>query len=189
MNLAHYRNRADFELNLHIHISGAARFHHVKHERRRFTSVNPNGLLMGSQVGHFWVKQEALRCCRSSPPRLSQNRRTQRRSDARAGSQNGRAFRRQPNCRKRSARNLAETSALDTIVGNAEAAIIKCLGGLRCLKVVTSVQIEYKLNRQYFDRYVDPQIIIAGIQLYDRGLVARADMVNAAKLAKIVEAG
>ena len=111
----------------------------------------------------------------------------QRRSDARAGSQNGRAFRRQPNCRRDPHEISAETSALDTIVGNAEAAIIKCLEWAAMFEGGNVSQIEYKLNRQYFDRYVDPQIIIAGIQLYDRGLVARADMVNAAKLAKIVE--
>ena len=49
----HYRNSADFELNLHIPLVAAQNFHHVKHERRRFKASTPNGLLMGSQVGHF----------------------------------------------------------------------------------------------------------------------------------------
>ena len=70
VNLAHYRNSADFELNLHIHGSGTL-FITSSMSAEEFKSVNPNGLLMGSQVGHFWVKTEALRCCRSSPPRLS----------------------------------------------------------------------------------------------------------------------
>lgn len=187
VNLAHYRNSADFELNLHIHGSGTL-FITSSMSAEEFKSVNPNGLLMGSQVGHFLGENGSATLLQIEPAQAIAEAMKHKEDQMLAlgakmversgGNQTAEEIR---------TKSSAETSTLDTIVGNAEAAIIKCLEWAAMFEGGNVSQIEYKLNRQYFDRYVDPQIIIAGIQLYDRGLVARADMVNAAKLAKIVE--
>lgn len=187
LNLAHYRNSADFELNLHIHGSGTL-FITSKMAVDEFKAANPNGIILGAQVGHFLGEDGKAELLQLAPAQAIAEAMKHKEDQMLAlgakmverssGNQTAEEIR---------TKSSAETSTLDTIVGNAEAAILKCLEWAAMFEGGNVNEIEYTLNREYFDRYVDPQTVIAGIQLYDRGLVARADMVDVAKRAQIVK--
>lgn len=68
-----------------------------------------------------------------------------------------------------------QNSKLGIIVGNVEAALNECImwaaefmGG--------SGENEVTLNREFYDKSIDPQLVIASIQLLDRGVIATSDM-------------
>ena len=52
LNLGHYRNSADFEKNLFIH-SGGTLFVSSKLSADEWKTMNPNGITVGSDAGHF----------------------------------------------------------------------------------------------------------------------------------------
>ena len=67
-----------------------------------------------------------------------------------------------------------QNSKLSTLVGNVESGLIQCLkwamafmGGIG--------EPELELNRDFYDKSVDPQLIIARIQMVDRGIIAKSD--------------
>ena len=72
-------------------------------------------------------------------------------------------------------RFAGQNSKLGVIVGNVEDAIIKCFGWAMEFMGGTG-DVEYKMNRQFYDLSIDPQLIMAGIQLMDRGTIAKSDM-------------
>lgn len=72
-------------------------------------------------------------------------------------------------------RFAGQNSKLGTIVDNIEQAYIKCLewalrfaGG--------DGEIELEINREFYDKTIDPQMLMAKIQLLDRGVIAVADV-------------
>ena len=68
-----------------------------------------------------------------------------------------------------------QTSKLGTIVGNVEAALKKSLD-YAAMFMGGSNDSKVELNKQFYDSTVDPQTIIAQIQLYDRAIIAKQDL-------------
>jgi hypothetical protein len=67
-----------------------------------------------------------------------------------------------------------QNSQLATIVGNVEAAVVRSLG-FAAEFMGSGDKVEFELNKQFYDPSIDPQLIIAGIQMVDRGLIAESD--------------
>ena len=72
-------------------------------------------------------------------------------------------------------RFAGSTSQLGLIVSNVESAIIKALNWAAEF-MGGQGEIKYTLNRQFYDATLDPNMIVAGIQLLDRAVIARSDM-------------
>jgi len=68
-----------------------------------------------------------------------------------------------------------QTSVLATIVGNAEAAMLKCINWAGMFMGATGDNV-FQLNREFYDREANPQTIMAAIQLLDRGVIAMSDL-------------
>jgi hypothetical protein len=68
------------------------------------------------------------------------------------------------------------TSQLGIIVGNVGSAFIQCIEW--CLEFMNGAGQEFKLeiNREFYDATLDPQMVMAQIQLHDRGLIADEDV-------------
>ena len=72
-------------------------------------------------------------------------------------------------------RYAGQNSKLGTVVGNVEGAFIKCFGW--ALEFMGGDgDIEFELNREYYDKTLDPQLIMAQIALADRGHIAADDL-------------
>jgi hypothetical protein len=68
-----------------------------------------------------------------------------------------------------------KTSKLSTLVGNVEAALIKSIKWAVEFMGGTSDDLVLTINREFFDRTLDPQAVMAIIALGDRGLIAPSD--------------
>jgi hypothetical protein len=75
-------------------------------------------------------------------------------------------------------RFTGQTSRLAVIVGNVESAVVQVLGWVSEFMGagIEAEDIIFNLNRDFYDRTVDPQAVAAGIQLVDRGVIARSDL-------------
>lgn len=72
-------------------------------------------------------------------------------------------------------RYAGQNSKLGTIVGNVESAIKQCFEWAM-LFMGGSGDNRFEINREFYDKKIDPQLLIAKIQLSDRGLLAKTDM-------------
>jgi len=72
-------------------------------------------------------------------------------------------------------RFAGQNSKLGTIVGNVEAALIQCM---EWMLVFMSGEGEnlIEINKDFYERTADPQMVIASIQLLDRGVIAKSDL-------------
>ena len=79
-----------------------------------------------------------------------------------------------------------QNSKLGAIIGNVEEAIERSLGW--ALEFMGGVgDVTFELNRKFHDIEIDPQEIIADIQLLDRGVIAMEDMRNRLRKFNIIE--
>jgi len=69
----------------------------------------------------------------------------------------------------------AENGVLDNLVTNVTSAILKSLAWCAEFMGTTTDEIEYELNREFWDLTISPQQISAEILLLDRGLKAKED--------------
>ncbi|MCG8608943.1 MAG: DUF4055 domain-containing protein [Pseudomonadales bacterium] len=187
LNLGHYRNSADFEKNLFIH-SGGTLFVSSKLSADEWKTMNPNGITVGADAGHFLGDAGSATLLQLEPAQATDEAMKRKEEQMIAigaklidkGAINETAEAARINA-------TSETSVLDTIVGNGEDAIVRCLQWCAEFQGADPESIKYELNKEFFDRSVDPQTIMAGIQLYDRGIIAKPDMVSAARRAKLVD--
>lgn len=72
-------------------------------------------------------------------------------------------------------RFAGQNSKLGTIVGNVESAIKQVIEwAMRFMGGAGEVTVE--VNKQFYERTIDPQLLTAEIMLLDRGVIAKADM-------------
>lgn len=81
---------------------------------------------------------------------------------------------------------IGENSVLSDLVANTEEAINVCLGWVGQFMGEEGAY-EFKMNRDFFEKGADSQMILAAIGLYDRNLLRDTDMINVAKDANILE--
>lgn len=72
-------------------------------------------------------------------------------------------------------RFAGQNSKLGVIVGNVQAAILKSIEFASVFMGVGS-KFDILLNAQFYDKSIEPQAIIAQIQLLDRGIIAKTDL-------------
>ena len=73
-------------------------------------------------------------------------------------------------------RYSSENSALLTIVQNVSSGITLALKAAAEFMGAEVESIKYELNTQFYDKEMDPNIIMAQIQLLDKGLIAKKDI-------------
>jgi len=79
-----------------------------------------------------------------------------------------------------------QNSQLGTIVGNVEAGLMACIGWAM-LFMGASGENSLGINKDFYDLKADPQLIMAEIQLFDRGLIAKPDMRNNLRKTGVIE--
>lgn len=72
-------------------------------------------------------------------------------------------------------RMAGKSSKLGNAVANVEKAFIKAIGWAMEFMGATK-EPEIEINREFYDATIDPQMVIAQIQLLDRGIIAKQDL-------------
>ena len=72
-------------------------------------------------------------------------------------------------------RYAGQNSKLAVIVGNVEEAFLKCFEWA-AMFMGGEGETVYELNREYYEKTIDPQLIMAQIALLDRGIIATVDL-------------
>jgi len=81
-----------------------------------------------------------------------------------------------------------ESSVLSDLVGNVEEAIQRCIewAGLFMGVEVSNSKDVFSMNRSFFEEGVDPQMVMAAIQLSDRAVIGKTDLMDVARKAKFI---
>lgn len=84
-------------------------------------------------------------------------------------------------------RFAGQSSKLALIVNNVESAIVGCIGWVLDF-MGGQGEIKYKINRQFYEATVDPQLLIAQMQLNDRGVIGKSDMRDYLRKTAVIDA-
>jgi hypothetical protein len=83
-------------------------------------------------------------------------------------------------------RFASENSVLGDVVNNLSMAIEQCI--FWCGEFMgTAEEAEFEINREFYDKTVDPQLIMAMTTLLDRQIISDADIFQRLKAAGIIE--
>ena len=185
VNLAHYRNSADLEENCFVHgqmtlgISTAM-------SHTQFTEANPNGITVGAMSGHFLGEGGSFSSVQATEnqlaDRLMERKEEQmRKLGARMVEGTGAKTATQSRIDA-----TGESSILSTIAGNVSAGILTCMSWCGEFMGVQA-EMNYVLNTKFFDDDVNPHMLVAAMQLNDRGIIAKSDMQDLARAQSIIK--
>jgi len=175
LDIAHYRNSADFEESSHIvgqptPVFAGLTEHWVSEVMKGGVRIGSRGGVMLPVGGHATLMQVN----ENSMPMTGMDKKEMQMvkigarliEDNKGGSETAEGAR---------IRYAGQTSKLAVIVGNVESMVNQCLVWAQIF-MGGEGESSILLNREYYDRRLDAQTIMAEIALYDRGLIAKTDL-------------
>ncbi|HEY9818185.1 MAG TPA: DUF4055 domain-containing protein, partial [Candidatus Obscuribacterales bacterium] len=175
-NVSWYQVSADHMENLHIHgqlTLGIA----SDMSAAEFKESNPNGVNVGSRAGHFLGPNGKFTDV-SAPESSSLSKALEDIKDDMIAI-GGRII--QPKTGQRTAEearidSASEMSILETLVGNVSEGIEKACEFVARFMGADPEQVEFSLNREFWDQTPDPQMLATIMGLEDRGHMAQQDI-------------
>jgi len=187
VNMAHYRNSADYEESCFL-VGQPSLFITHSLSPDQFAEYNPQGIKLGSRVGHVLGETGSADLLQANPNqlvleamRLKENQMVMigaRIITDRTANETAEGAR---------IRFASENSVLGDIVGNLSDAILQCIKWVGMFMGVDAEDAMFKINDEFYDKSVDPQMIMSMIQLLDRQIIAEADIFGRLKAAGVVE--
>jgi hypothetical protein len=186
VNIAHYRNSADYEESCFI-TGQPTLFVTTSLSAEQFEESNPDGIKLGSRAGHLLGETgsatllqpnanslvlEAMRAKEQQMVAIGARIITDRGSNETAEGAR--------------IRFASENSVLGDIVGNLSQALEKCIAWCGEFMGVTE-EPEIEINKEFYDKSVDPQLIMSMVQLMDRQIISDKDIFNRLRAAGIIE--
>jgi len=189
VNLAHYRNSADLEENCFVHgqlTLGIA----SQMSPTQFKEANPNGITVGAMSGHFLGEGGSFTSVQASENQLADNLMARKEEQMRKlgarmiviGSMEGT----KQTATQSKIDATGESSMLSTIADNVSEGISKAIEWCGEFMGVNASESVYQVNKKFFDDEANPQMLMAAMQLNDRGIVAKSDLQDLARLQGIV---
>ena len=185
VNIGHYRNSADLEENCYIHgqlTLGVT----SSMSMSQFAEANPNGITVGSMAGHFLGESGGFSSVQASENQLA-DKLMERKEDqmrklgARMVEDGGNKTATQSRIDA-----TGESSILATIADNVSGGLQTCIDWCGQFMGVDSTESIYQLNKKFFDDDANPQLMMAAIQLNDRGVIGKSDLQDMARSQGIV---
>ena len=184
LNVGHLRNSADYEESVHI-VGQPTLVITSELSMEQFKAANPNGVLIGSRKGinlGIGGKAEFLQ---AAPNQLADT--AMSRKEEQAIMVGARLIAHQLDRETATAakmRHSGETSILETISNNVEQALELCCAYVaRFMSGIVYKdnesgfeEIDIELNNQFFDKDLDPNLVMASIQLLLNRVVATSDV-------------
>jgi len=175
INVAHYRNSADYEESSYQVGQPTPVIWGLSQ-----SWVNANmkkGVMMGSRRAILLPEGGGADLLQANPNQMPERGMEQKEQQmvnigARIIQDTGRA---NENVDATNMRNAGQNSKLSLIVSNTKDALTKCLQwSMEYMGSDGEIVLEF--NTQFYDKTIDPQTIMAGIQLLDRGVYAKTDL-------------
>jgi hypothetical protein len=178
LNIGHLINSADFEESVHITGQPTLIFS-TDMSQEMFEAVNPDGIKIGARRGHNLGPTGKAEFLQANPNQLADE--AMKRKEEQAVMMGARLITPQADRETAEAarmRHSGETSILALVASNVEQALRRsCEHALRFMgSIDTKDQIQLELNNKFFDSQIDPNLIMAQIQLLNNRLVAPNDV-------------
>jgi len=188
VNMAHYRNSADYEESCFITGQPTLFITHSL-TQEQWKEYNPKGIKIGSRAGHVLGETGSANLLQANPNNLvmeAMNAKEQqmvaigaRIITDRGGNETAEGAR---------IRFASENSVLGDIVGNLSSAIKSCIYWIGEFMGVDTDDCVFIINREFYDKSVDPQMIMSLVTLLDRQLVGGQDIFDRLKAGGLVDA-
>ena len=186
VNLAHYRNSADYEESCFI--SGQPTLfitHSLSAEQ--FAEYNPNGIKLGSRAGHVLGVTGNATLVQAEANTIVREAMNAKLSDvvaigARIVTDRGQ----NETAEGARIRFASENSVLGDVVNNLSEALYKCIEWVGEFMGFDG-ETEFYLNTEFYDKSVDPQLIMSMVTLLDREIIGEADIFDRLKSAGLIE--
>ena len=175
VNLAHYRNSADFEESCFI-TGQPTLFVTTSLSVEEWQSANPNGISFGSRAGHNLGSEGSAALLQADANNLVREAMSDKEAQmvmigARIIQDRGQ----NETAEAARIRFSSENSVLGDLVQNLSEALRKCIEW--CGLFMNAEQdAVFEINSDFYDKTTDPQTIMAMIQLYDREIIAMPDL-------------
>lgn len=187
VNIAHYRNSADYEESCFITGQPSLFITHSL-SPEQWLEYNPMGVKLGSREGHVLGESGSATLLQASPNNLVLEAMRAKENAMimigariitdRGGNETAEGAR---------IRFASENSVLGDLVHNLSEAIEMCIYWCGEFMGVPADDVEFKINDEFYDRSVDPQIIMSMIQLLDRDLIGEADIFDRLKAGGLID--
>lgn len=189
LNIGHLKNSADYEESVHI-VGQPTLIISTDMSQEAFKEANPGGVKIGSRRGQnlgYGGKAEFLQ---ANPNQLADE--AMKRKEEQAVMIGARLIAVQADRETAEAarmRHSGECSILSMIASNVQDALYDC-----CVYVVKFMgkesdisQIDLQINQIFFDKNIDPNLIMAQIQLLDKGILAKKDVRHLLRQNNVIE--
>ena len=187
INIGHYRNSADYEEGVFLHGQPMLHIDTGNTSAAEFEALNPNGIEVGARRGiattgggSAALLQAASNGAAYEAMKMKEEQMVSigaRMIEAGGQAETAEAAR---------IKHAGDNSVLTNIVQNASDAIELSLSWVANYMGLT-VEPEYKINDDFYDKTINPQMLMAKIQLMDRGVIAAEDVRMALRKAGEIE--
>lgn len=186
VNIAHYRNSADYEESCFITGQPTLFITHSLSPEQWY-DYNPEGIKLGSRAGHVLGETGSATLLQPNANNLVLEAMKAKESQMvaigarivtdRGGNETAEGAR---------IRFASENSVLGDIVGNLSSALSQAVQW--CMMFVGGEQeFSIEINREFYDKSVDPQLIMSMVQLMDRQIISDQDIFDRLRAAGIIE--
>lgn len=186
VNIAHYRNSADYEESCFITGQPTLFITHSLNEEQWY-EYNPQGIKLGSRSGHVLGESGSATLLQPNANNLVLEAMKAKEGQMvaigarivtdRGGNETAEGAR---------IRFASENSVLGDIVGNLSAGLMQCVDWCATFMGVSS-EFKIEINREFYDKSVDPQLIMSMVQLMDRQIISDQDIFDRLRAAGIIE--
>jgi len=187
INMAHFRNSADYEESCFL-VGQPSLFltHSLSYEQ--FQQYNPQGIKLGSRAGHVLGETGSANLLQADPNNLVMEAMKAKENQMVAiGARiiTDRADRETAEAAR--IRFASENSVLGDVVSNLSEALQKCVMWVGMFMGVDTNDAQFEINREFYDKNIDPQLIMSMVTLLDREIVSEQDIFDRLKSAGVVD--
>ena len=187
INIGHYINSASYEEGIDLHGQPMLHIDTGTMSGTEFEALNPNGIEVGARRGIATTGGGSASLLQAAANGAAFEAMKQKEAQmvsigARLIEAGGQA----ETAEAARIKHAGDNSVLSNIVQNASAAITTCLGWVN-LFMGNTVEPVFIINDDFYDKGVDPQVMIAKIQLFDRNIIAKKDIREALRRAGEVD--
>lgn len=186
VNLAHFRNSADYEESCFL-VGQPTLFITHSLSVEQFKQFNPQGIKLGSRAGHVLGETGSATLLQANENQLvmrAMEAKEQQMVAIGARIITDRADRETAEAAR--IRFASENSVLGDVVGNLSDALTKCVEWVGEFMGVDAGDSRFIVNREFYDRDVDPQMLMSMVTLLDRDIIAEKDIFDRLKSGGLV---
>lgn len=187
INIAHYRNSADYEESCFF-IGQPTLFITTSMSADAFERMNPQGIKLGSRAGHVLGETGSATLLQADPNQLVLDAMKAKEAQMvmigariitdRSGNETAEGAR---------IRYASENSVLGDLVNNLSSAIQTCIDWVGEFMGVATEESEFQINNEFYDKNVDPQLIMSMVTLLDRDIIGEQDIFDRLKSGGIID--